>query len=317
MAGELYIGIDVSKDSLEVAFGGDGQVRQVANADRAIMALAAELKELGPKLVVMEASGGYERIAAGLLWEAELPVVIANPNQVRDFAKGMGQYAKTDRQDARIIARWAEVKQPPVRQLPDAQGRELSELLARRRQLLEMLVAERQRLAQTVSKPIRKELNASIGSLERRLARIEAEIEQRIRKSDLWNRTRELLESVPGVGKLTSFTLLAELPELGTSDRRHLASLVGVAPYPRDSGKWHRPRLTHGGRAAVRSALYMAALSAARFNPVLEPFYQRLLSRGAAKKKAFVAVVRRLLGILNAIVRDRTPWRSPCAVPTT
>ncbi len=227
MAGGWYIGIDVSKDSLEVAFGCDGEVRQVSNADRAIMALAAELKELGPQLVVMEASGGYERMVAALLWEADLPVVVANPSQVRDFAKGLGQYAKTDRQ---------------------------------------------QRLAQTVSKPIRKELNASIGSLRRRLERIEAEIEQRIRKSELWNRTRELLESVPGVGKLTSFMLLAELPELGTSDRRRLASLVGVAPYPRDSGKWHRPRLTYGGRAAVRSALYMAALSAARCNPVLAPF---------------------------------------------
>ena len=313
MAGTAYIGIDVSKDSLEVAFGYEGEVRSVANDDRAITALAAQLKELGPRLVVMEASGGYERLAAALLWEAGLPVVIANPAQVRDFAKAMGQYAKTDRQDARIIARWAEVKQPPLRQLPDAQSRELSELLARRRQLLEMLVAERQRLTQTVSTPIRKELSASIASLERRIERIEEEIELRIRKSDLWQRTRELLESVPGVGRLTSFMLVAELPELGSSDRRRLASLVGVAPYPRDSGKWHRPRLTHGGRAAVRSALYMAALSAARFNPVLAPFYQRLLGRGAAKKQALVAVIRRLLGILNAIVRDRTPWSSPCA----
>jgi transposase len=312
MEGELYVGIDVSKDSLEVAFGCEGEVRRVANADRAIAALAAELKQLGPRLVVMEASGGYERLVAALLWEAGLPVVIANPAQVRDFAKGMGQYAKTDRQDARIIARWAEVKQPPLRQLPDARSRELSELLRRRRQLLEMLVAEGQRLSQTVSKPIRKELNASIASLERRIDRIEEEIEQRIRKSDLWQRTRDLLESVPGVAKQTSFMLVAELPELGHSDRRRLASLVGVAPYPRDSGKWHRPRLIHGGRAAVRSALYMAALSAARFNPVLAPFYQRLLSRGAAKKQALVAVIRRLLGILNAIVRDGTPWRSPC-----
>jgi transposase len=315
MAGELYIGIDVSKDSLEVAFGGEGEVRQVANQDRAITALAAELKALGPKLVVMEASGGYERMVAALLWEAQLPVVVANPSQVRDFAKGMGQYAKTDRQDARIIARWAAVKQPLVRQLADAQGRELSELLTRRRQLLEMLVAERQRLSQTLSRLIRKELNASIGSLERRLQKLEAEIEQRIKKSDLWNRRRELLESVPGVGKLTSFMLVAELPELGTSDRRHLASLVGVAPYPRDSGQRRRARLIHGGRAAVRSALYMAALSAARCNPVLAPFYQRLLNRGAAKKQALVAVIRRLLGILNAIVRDRIPWRSTCAVP--
>ena len=313
MAGELYVGIDVSKDSLEVALGCAGEVRRVANVDRAITALAAELQPLEPQLVVMEASGGYERLVAALLWEAGLPVVIANPAQVRDFAKGIGQYAKTDRQDARLIARWAEVKQPLLRQLPDAHSRELSEMLGRRRQLLEMLVAERQRLSQTVSQPIRKELSASIASLERRIKRIEEEIEQRIRKSDLWQRTRELLESVPGVAKQTSLMLVAELPELGRSDRRHLASLVGVAPYPRDSGKSHRPRLIHGGRAAVRSALYMAALSAARFNPVLAPFYQRLLNRGAAKKQALVAVIRRLLGILNAIVRDRTPWRSPCA----
>jgi transposase len=171
MAGGLYIGIDVSKDSLEVAFGCDGEVRQVANADRAIMALAAELKERGPQLVVMEASGGYERMVAALLWEADLPVVVANPSQVRDFAKGMGQYAKTDRQDARIIARWAEVKNPPVRRLADAPGRELSELLRRRRQLLEMLVAERQRLAQTASKPIRKELSRA-GRGEERCAEL-------------------------------------------------------------------------------------------------------------------------------------------------
>jgi len=177
-----------------------------------------------------------------------------------------------------------------------------------------MLVAERQCLSQTVSKPIRKELNASIGSLQPRLERIDAEIEQRIRKSDLWNRTRELLESVPGVGQLTSFMLLAELPEIVTSDRRRLASLVGVAPYPRDSGKWHPPRLIHGGRAAVPSALYMAALSAARCNRVLAPFYQRLLGPGAAKKQALVAIIRRLLGILNAIVRDRVPWSLSCAV---
>ena len=200
MEGELYIGIDVSKDSLEVALGYDGEVRQIANQDRAIAALAAELKELGPELVVMEASGGYERMVAALLWEAGLPVVVANPGQVRAIAKGMGQYAKTDRQDARIIARWAEVKQPPLRQLPDAQGRELSELLTRRRQLLEMLVAERQRLMQTVSKPIRKELSASIGSLQRRLEKLEAQIEQRIRKSELWNRTRESLEERAGRG---------------------------------------------------------------------------------------------------------------------
>jgi len=316
MAGGLCIGIDVSKAALEVAMGSAGEVRAFANEDRAIGELAAELVALEPGLVVMEASGGYERLAAALLWEAGLPVVIANPRQIRQFGQGMGQQAKTDWLDARMIARWAEHRRPAVRALPDAQGRELREILIRRRQLSEMLVAERNRLGQVLSKPIRKELTASIGSLQRRLKQLDDELEQRIKKSDLWQRTRELIQSVPGVGKLTSFMLIAELPELGQSDRRHLASLVGVAPFARDSGQLRGKRMIGGGRGAVRSALYMAALTASRYNPVLRPFYQRLLARGTAKKAALVAVIRKLLGILNAIVRDRTPWRPPCPVKT-
>jgi len=309
------IGIDVSKASLEVAFGSGGVVRSVANASVALESLTAELLELKPELVVMEASGGYERLAAALMWEAGLKVVIANPRQVRQFCEGMGQHAKNDRLDAKMIALWAEHKRPEVRPLPDAQARELSELLARRRQLLEMLVAERQRLARVLSRPLRKELGVSIRSLERRLQKLEHEIAQRIGKSDLWQQTRQLLESVPGVSKVTSFMLIAELPELGTVDHRRLASLTGLAPFVRQSGKWRGQSIISGGRAAVRSALYMAAVSASRWNPALQPFYQRLLKRGAPRKKALIAVARKLLVILNAIVRDRTPWRSPCPAP--
>lgn len=307
----VCIGIDVSKANLEVAFGCRGEVRTVANESSAIESLATELLELEPELVVMEATGGYERLAAALLWEAGLKVVIANPRQLHQFREGMGQHAKTDRLDARMIAQWAEHRRPEVRPLPDAQARELSELLVRRRQLLGMLVAERQRRAQVVGKTVRKELDASIGSLQRRLKRLEDEIEQRIGKSDLWRNTRELLESVPGVSRITSFMLIAELPELGTLDHRRLASLTGLAPYVRQSGKWRGQAMISGGRAGVRTALYMAAVSASRWNPALKTFYQRLLKRGTARKKALIAVARKLLVILNAIVRDRTPWRPP------
>lgn len=312
MAQAMCIGIDVSKASLEVAFGSDGEVRSVANERAAIEKLTAQLLELEPELVVVEATGDYERLPAALMWEAGLKVVIANPRQLRQFREGMGQHAKSDRLDARMIALWAEHKRPEVRPLPDAQARELSELLTRRRQLIEMLVAERQRLARALSKPIRKELNASVGSLERRLRQLESEIESRIGKSDTWRRTRELLESVPGVSKATSFMLIAELPELGSTDRRRLASLIGLAPFVRQSGQWRGRQMISGGRARVRSALFMAALSAAHWNPTLRVFYQRLLQRGAPKKKALIAVARKLLVILDAMVRDRSPWRPPC-----
>ena len=262
--------------------------------------------------MLFDLTGDYERLPAALMWEAGLKVVIANPRQLRQFREGMGQHAKSDRLDARMIALWAEHKRPEVRPLPDAQARELSELLTRRRQLIEMLVAERQRLARALSKPIRKELNASVGSLERRLRQLESEIESRIGKSDTWRRTRELLESVPGVSKATSFMLIAELPELGSTDRRRLASLIGLAPFVRQSGQWRGRQMISGGRARVRSALFMAALSAAHWNPTLRVFYQRLLQRGAPKKKALIAVARKLLVILNAMVRDRSPWRPPC-----
>ncbi len=314
MAQGVCIGIDVSKASLEVAYGSAGAVRSVPNESAAIEKLTEEVRALEPQLVVMEATGGYERLVAALMWDAGLKVVIGNPRQLRQFREGMGQHAKSDRLDAKMIALWAEHKQPEVRPLPDAQARELSELLVRRRQLIEMLVAERQRLARVLSRPIRKELRASIESLERRLKRLEQEIEQRIGKSDLWQRTRQLLESVPGVSKATSFMLIAELPELGTIGHRRLASLVGLAPFVRQSGKWRGQQMIGGGRTAVRSALYMAAVSASRWNPALRPFYQRLIERGAPKKKALIAVARKLLVILNAIVRDRTPWRPPCPV---
>lgn len=308
MAQGACIGIDVSKASLEVALGSSGEIRSVANQSEAIEQLTARLLEVKPELVVMEATGGYERLAAALMWEAGLTVVIANPRQIRQFREGMGQHAKTDRLDARMIALWAEHKRPEVRPLPDAQARELSELLARRRQLIELLVAERQRLARVLS----KEITASIGSLERRLRQLESAIERLVGKSDPWRRTRELLESVPGVSKVTSCMLIAELPELGTLAHRRLASLTGLAPFARQSGKWRGHQMISGGRAGVRSALYMAAVSASRWNPRLRPFYERLLKRGAPKKKALIAVARKLLVMLNAMVRDRTPWRPPC-----
>lgn len=310
--GSVCVGIDVSKERLEVALGSSGEVESVVNQESAIAELGKRLLALKPELVVMEASGGYERLVSVRLWEAGLPVVIANPYQVRQFAHGMGQHAKTDRIDARMIALWAEHRRPEVRTLPDQQSRALLELLSRRRQLMEMLVAERNRLEQVVTRQVRKEIARSIESLERRIKRLDDELDQQIRKSDLWRSTQELLRSVPGVGKLTALTLIAELPELGQLDRHHLASLVGLAPFPRDSGRFSGKRMIAGGRASVRSALYMAALSAARCNRVIAPFYRRLRERGKPPKVALTAVMRKLLTILNAMLKHHTPWSAPC-----
>ncbi len=312
MTQELFVGIDVSKLRLDVALGRGGELLGVDNHPRGISALVARLVELGPELVVLEASGGLETAVVGELGAAALPVVVVNPRQVRDFARASGQLAKTDALDARILALFAERMRPEPRRLPDAQELELKALVARRRQLVEMLTAERNRLG-SAPNALRKELAAHIRWLEARLKERDRDLDRMLRNSPLWREREDLLRAVPGVGPVLCATLLANLPELGRLTRREIAALVGVAPINRDSGTMRGRRTVWGGRAQVRAALYMATLSAVRHQPALRAFYLRLRSAGKAPKVALTAAMRKLLVILNAMLKHRTPWRtSPC-----
>ncbi len=301
----VYVGIDVSKAELEVAVGEEAWT--VANDESGIETLVAGLRERAPELVVMEATGGYETAAVASLAEAGLPVVVANPRQVRDFGRATGKLAKTDRIDARVLALFAERVRPEVRALPDEKAQELSALLARRRQLIEMLVSEKNRLKMapmTVKNGIRKHIEW----LNRQLKMVDSDLERRIKDSPVWRAKENLLRSVPGVGPVVSRTLIGELPELGRLSRRQIAALAGVAPLNRDSGTLRGKRMVWGGRRTVRAALYMAALTASQRNPVISEFYQRLRARGKPPKVALTACMRKLLVILNAMVRDSVPW---------
>jgi len=258
-------------------------------------------------LIVLEATGGIERQLVRALVSAELPVVVVNPRQVRDFAKASGQLAKTDAIDAMVLARFAEAIRPTVRPLPDESLLELRALIARRRQLTEMIVAERNRLT-AASKSVRKRINTHIRWLEAELGRADKDLDQSIRQSPIWKENEDLLRSVPGIGPVISRTLLAELPELGQLNRKQIAALVGIAPLNRDSGTLRGRRTIWGGRATVRAALYMAALVASRRNAVIRDFYKRLRNTGKAPKVALVACMRKLLTILNAMIKHRTCW---------
>ena len=316
----MLIGIDVAKAELVVAVRPSGAPWAVANDAAGVRTLVARLQEERPTLIVLEATGGYELLAVGALAAAGLPVVVVNPRQVRDFAKATGQLAKTDRVDAAILALFAERVQPAVRPLPDEAAQELDALLARRRQLLEMLQAERNRLGQVFgggTQPVRKSLKTHITFLERELRIADTELGQMIKQSPAWRAQDDLLQSVPGVGRVVALTLLAELPELGRLSRRQIAKLVGVAPLSRDSGTLRGRRFVQGGRASVRAMLYMAALVATRRNAVIRAFYQRLVAAGKPKKLALVACIRKLLTMLNAMVRSTTRWHDTAASATT
>lgn len=307
------IGIDVAKAELVIAWGLEGRLTTVPNDEAALQPLVAELTAAAPALVVLEATGGYELLCVAALVAAQLPVVVVNPRQVRDFAKATGQLAKTDRIDARLLALFGDRVRPPLRPLPNAATQELDELLTRRRQLLEMRQAERNRLALAVGRDrqrLKRSLKKHIEYLERELKITETEIGTLIQDSPVWRERDQLLQSVPGVGPVVARTLLAELPELGTLNRGAIAKLVGVAPLNRDSGTWRGTRAIYGGRASVRTALYMAALVAARRNVVLRAFYQRLVAAGKPKKVALVACMRKLLTILNHMLRTGLPWRA-------
>jgi transposase len=308
----MLVGIDVAKAELVVAARPSGERWTVANDEAGVRTLAARLAGEAPELTVLEATGGHELLAAAALAAAGLPVAVVNPRQVRDFAKATGQLAKTDHIDADILALFAERVRPAARPLPNAEAQALEALLTRRRQLLEMLHAERNRLGQVFGRgqrAVAKSLKAHIAYLERELRTADTELGGMIRESSVWRETDDLLRSVPGVGRVLSLTLLAELPELGRLSRREIAKLVGVAPLARDSGTLRGRRFVQGGRASVRAVLYMGALVASRRNPVIAAFYRRLLAAGKPKQLALVACMRKLLTMLNAMVRSGSPWR--------
>jgi transposase len=311
-----FIGIDVAKAQLEFACRPTGETGAMPNAEAGIRELVTRSQGLAPTLIVLEATGGYEAVLVAALAAAGLPVVVANPRQVRDFAKATGQLAKTDAIDAQVLALFAERVRPAPRPLPDEAAEALGALLTRRRQLVEMLTAERNRLL--VARPaVRRDLQQHIRFLERRLREADDDLHTAIKASPLWRVKDDLLQSVPGVGRVVSLTLLAELPELGRLSHKEIAALVGVAPLNWDSGTLRGKRLVYGGRAPVRAALYMAALVASKCNPVIRAFYQRLRAAGKPAKVALTACMRKLLTILNAMARSGTPWQPQRALQRT
>jgi len=313
MAAELFIGIDVARDNLDVAVRPAVEQWRVANDTAGIAELLVRVRALRPTLIVLEATGGLELPLLGVLGSAGLPVVAVNPRQVRDFAKAMGKLAKTDALDAQVLAHFADAVRPAVRPLPDAATQALSALVARRRQLVEMLTAEENRRA-SASATIRPDIQEHIGWLRKRLKGIDKELSQALRTSPLWREQEDLLRSVPGIGPVVTVTLLADLPELGVLGRKQLGALVGVAPLNRDSGTLRGKRTVWGGRSTVRAALYMAALVGTRHNPVLRALYTRLLAAGKTKKVALTACMHKLLTILNALLKHSTRWTTPTSL---
>ena len=311
---DVYVGIDVSKVRLDIAARPAGEAWSLPNDEEGIEELLDRLGKMRPSLVVLEASGGYERPVVAALAAARLPAAVINPRQARDFAKATGKLAKTDELDAQALAHFAEAVKPEVRPVPDEQAREFAAIIARRRQVVGMLVAEGNRLETAVS-PVRERIEAHIEFLKAELEDLDADLDRVIRGSSVWREKDELLRSVPGVGPKVSATLLANLPELGTLENKKLAALVGVAPLNRDSGVFRGKRKVWGGRATIRQMLYMAAVTAARCNPVFQEFYGRLIAAGKPKKVALTACMRKLLAVLNSMLRHRTRWQQQHATP--
>ena len=305
----IFVGIDVSKDRLDVHLRPSGEAFHVARDAKGLEALARRFSSLPVALVVLEATGGFEASVAAALAAAGLPLCIVNPRQIRDFARAMGRLAKTDTLDAEVIALFAERIRPPARPLPEPERSHFAELVSRRRQIIGMINMETNRRDQAVDKQLIRRLNRHIAFLEKELSELDGDIGQAIKASPVWCETEALLKSVPGIGDVTARTLLAQLPELGTIGRHQLAALVGIAPINRDSGLMRGRRSIAGGRTSVRGVLYMAALTAIRRGSPFRPFYERLTQRGRPRKVALVAVMRKLLVTLNAIVRNRTPWQ--------
>ena len=303
-----YVGIDVAKAQVDVAVRPTGQTWTITYDDAGIQELVSQLKTLEPALVLLEATGGLELPMVVALATAALPVVVVNPRQVRDFAKTTGTLAKTDTLDAAVLAHFADAIRPDVRPLRDAETQVLASLVARRHQVVAMLVSEKNRLRRAIS-AVRPRVEAHIAWPEQELEDLDQGLRQTLRQSPLWREKDDLLRTVPGVGEQLSLTLLAYLPELGTLDRRQVAALVGVAPFNRDSGTLRGKRTVWGGRARIRAVLYMGALVASQYNPVIRDFYRRLLAAGKPKKLALTACMRKLLVILNSMLKHRSPWR--------
>jgi transposase len=306
-----FIGIDVSKSQLDVRLHVSGESITVDNTEAGLLGLAERLKFVGPELIVMEASGGYERLAAALLTQSGLAVAVVNARQVRAFALACGVLAKTDRVDARVLAHFAAAIRPAAQPLADEQRALLDELLGRRRQLIGMLVMEKNRLTQARDARVRRDIKTLIDILEKRVRGCDSELQQLIQASPMWRAQEDLLRSFKGIGPVSARTLLIELPELGTLNRKKIAALVGLAPISHDSGKHRGRRTITGGRGQVRSALYMAAVAAIRANAAIRAFYERLRAAGKPGKVALTACMHKMLTILNAMVRNQTRWHDP------
>jgi len=310
---ELFVGIDVSKSWLDVAVHEQAEAAiRVGNDETGIASLVKRLKKLKPTLLVLEPTGGFEMLVVAELSHAGLPVVAINAKRIRDFARATGRLAKTDKLDARVLAHFAAAVRPPLRSLRSEEEEQLTALLTRRKQVLDMITIEKNRLV-TVRAKMRSDIQAHLQWLSKSLKALDKEIEEFVENSPLWKEKDALLQSVPGVGPVTSATLLGRLPELGKLNRQEIAALVGVAPMNKDSGKKQGKRRVFGGRADVRSVLYMAALAAKKFNPVIKRFYERLLKHGKEKKVALTACMRKLLVILNSISHTNQPWRTQTA----
>jgi transposase len=307
---KVIIGIDVSKDRLDVAVRPTGEAFVVARNAAGLGELVARLEGLAPHLIALEATGGFETVVAASLGAAGLPLVIINPAQIRAFAKVLGKRAKTDPIDAAVIAHFAEATAPEPRPLPDEATQLLADLVARRRQIIAMIGAERQREMRARAKSLKKSIARLIKALEKELTSVDTDIDQAMRASPAWREKEDLLASVPGIGPVIARSLIAELPELGRLTRRQIAALAGLAPWTRQSGQWRGKSFIGGGRTAVRTALFQGALVASRHNPVLKSFFHHLTSAGKPKMLALIAVARKLLTILNAILRDQKPWQT-------
>lgn len=304
----LFVGVDVAKATLDIALRPRAQTWQVIYDDTHVEAFVTQLNELSPTLIVVEATGGLERSLVAALVAARLPVVVINPRQARDFAKATGRLAKTDRIDAQVLAPYGEAIRPSFRPLPDADTQQWRALVDRRRQLVDMMTAEQSRLNTSPSR-VRDSIEAHLAWLQQQWASLDDDLDDMLQSSPIWRERDDILQSTPGVGPVLSRTLRSQLPELGDLNRKEIAALVGVAPFNRDSGTWRGRRTIWGGRAAVRSVLYMSTLVATRHNPVIREFYERLLAAGKAKKVALTACMRKLLTILNAMVKNQQRWQ--------
>lgn len=305
----IVVGIDVAKDRLDVMVRPSGESFVIARSGVGIGELASRLAKMAPRVIAIEATGGFETVVAAGLAAANLPIVVVNPAQVRAFAVALGRKAKTDPIDAAVIAHFAEATKLQPRALPDEMTRLLADLVARRRQIVEMMAAEGQRERRLTDKRLRKSIARLRKAMEKELAELDGEIDDRVRGSPVWAEKEDLLASVPGIGPVVARTLIAELPELGALDRRQIAALVGLAPWTRQSGQWRGKSFIGGGRKSVRSMLFLAAMVASRHNPTLKLFRDRLVNAGKPKIVALIAVARKLLTILNAILRDKRPWQ--------